>query len=191
MPYAIWFLEWEMVFALPIIWLSFWWMSLTDMCILLYAVRPCFRGVIFKQLAKWNLILNVPGELVIIRDRVINTSWKWNIPTYFPSCGFLYRYLKLGANIPAGTVKTTLCGTEAEACLKEKASWPSLRGPRITLAMALYSRAWPWNLQAQKFEFVSTARLDLRSMSYVHRTVVVNQNTNFIIATEQYCFHRK
>lgn len=98
-------------FTLPIIWLSFWWMSVTDMCILLYAVHLCYRGVIFKQLAKSNLILNVPGELVIIRDLVINTSLKWNILTYFPSCGFLYRYLKLGANIPDGTVKTTLCRT--------------------------------------------------------------------------------
>lgn len=44
-------------------------------------------------------------------------------------------------------------------------------------------------LQVQKYKFVITIRLDLRSITYVHRTFVVNQNTNSFIAIEQYCLH--
>lgn len=80
---------------------------------------------------------------------------------------------------------------EAEACWKKKASWLSHQWPHMTLVRVPYSRAWPWNLQAQQFEVVSTTRLDLRSINHIHRTVVVNQKTNLIIAREQYCFHMK
>lgn len=147
-----------------------------------------------NNLAKSNLILNVPGELVIIRDLVINTSLKWNILTYFPSCGFLSRYLKLGANTLDGTVKTMLCSTwRSRGLLKEESQ----------LAFPPSGLTWPWwwyhipeldldwNLQAQKFEVVSTVRLDFRSINYVHRTVVVNQNANLTIARERYCFHMR
>lgn len=122
----------------------------------------CSRFVTEKlflnNLGESNLILNVPEEFVIIRDLVINTSSKWNILNYFVSCDFLYCYLKWGANKLDGSLKKMMCVAH------ERASWPLPKWPCITLVMLLYSRVWPWNLQAQQFEFVSTRRLNLRSI---------------------------
>lgn len=127
-----------------------------------------------------NLILNVPEEFVIIRDLVINTSSKWNILNYFVSCDFLYCYLKWGANKLDESLKKMMVW-------HRRASWPLPKWPCITLVMLLYSRVWPWNLQAQQFEFVSTRRLNLRSIiSYWN--CYINQNTNLILAIKNTLF---
>lgn len=97
-PYAIWFLEWEIVLRFQLFGIFSGWYCSWACGYYFNTVVLCCWGV-FNDLGKSNLILNIPEEFVIIiRDLVINTSFKWNILIYFLSCDFLYWYLKWGAN---------------------------------------------------------------------------------------------
>lgn len=160
--------SYEVLYAFIINYLFFsQWILFMDMWILFYAVDICCWRVIFKYLGESNLILNVPREFVIIRNLMINTPLKWNILIYFLSCDFfLYCYLKLGANILDETLKKTVCGTwRSRNLLKVKSQLASPQMAPHYFCKLPYSRTWPWSLQAQKFEFVSTIRLDLRSIN--------------------------
>lgn len=121
----------------------FWWMSLTDMCILLYAVHLCYRGVIFKQFGKIKSYFKCARGVGYYQGPCDKHFFKVKYPNLFSKLWFSAPLSKIGCKYTGWNCEDNVVQHMKKQRLVERRkpagflSW----WPHMTLVMVPYSRA--------------------------------------------------